>query len=123
MRHCCQFKADDIYFLYETALYTTRKLSIGFCPICKKPIAELYMQGFNGTIERKYYVGLKANNVVNELKDEINYSARECNYQKLKSKPHGWKYGENKTVKIKGEEHIQQYACDFYGNKEVIKTI
>ena len=123
MKHCCQFKADDIYFLYETALYTTRKLSIGFCPICKKPIAELYLRGFNGTIERKYYIGLKANDVVNELNDQIDYSARECNYLKFKSKPYGWKYGENKAVKIKGEEHIHQYACDFYGNKEVIKTI
>ena len=123
MKHCCQFRADDIYFLFETALYTTRKLSIGFCPICHKPIAELYKIRFDGTIEREYYVGLKANDVVNNLKDQIDYSARECNYHKFKSKPYGWKYGENKTVKIRGEERIQQYACDFYGNKEVIKTI
>jgi len=123
MRHCCQFKADDIYFLYETALYTTRKLLIGFCPICHKPVAELYKMRFDGSVEREYYIGVKANEVANNLKEQINYSARECNYQKFKSKPYGWKYGENKSVKINGKEHIKQYACDFYGNKEVIKTI
>ena len=49
--------------------------------------------------------------------------ARKFNYKKIKSKPYGWKYGINKSVKIKAKEKVKQYACDFYGNKEVIKTI
>ena len=36
---------------------------------------------------------------------------------------YGWKYGVNKSTKVNGKEKIKQYACDFYGNKEVIKTI
>lgn len=123
MRHCCSFKADDIYFLTETELYTKRKLSIGFCPICKKPVAEIFLQRFDGKIERDWFSGVKANDLVMKYKDQILYSLRECNYSKFKSKPYGWKYGLNKTVKIKGEEHIRQYACDFYGNKEMIKQI
>ena len=48
---------------------------------------------------------------------------KEANYLKIKSKPYGWKYGVNKVVKIKGKEQVKQYACDFYGNKECIKTV
>lgn len=123
MRHCCQFKADDIYYLKETNLYVTRKLSIGFCPICQKPVAELVEIRFDGVISRDYKSGIQANELAMKFKDDILYSMKECNYRKFKSKPFGWKYGLNKSVKIRGKEHVRQYACDFYGNKEVIKTV
>lgn len=123
MRHCCQFKADDIYYLKETNLYVTRKLSIGFCPICQKPVAELVEIRFYGVITRDYKSGLQANELAMKLKDDIIYSMKDCNYRKFKSKPFGWKYGVNKSVNIRGEERVRQYACDFYGNKEVIKTV
>lgn len=122
MRHCCAFKADDIYYLNETNLYTNRKLSIGFCPICKKPIAELVEIRFDGSIERFRASGLAAHELMLKLKDQISYSMRECNYMKLKSKPYGWKYGVNKSIMVNGKERIRQYAYDFYGNKEIIKT-
>ena len=121
MRHCCTFSADDIYYLLETNLYKTRKLSIGFCPICNKPVAELFQIRFDGKIEKTSQAGLKANDLMQNLKDEILYSLKECNFLKFKSKPYGWKYGVNKSVKINGKERIKQYAYDFYGNKEVIK--
>ena len=123
MRHCCSFRADDIYFLKETNLFTTRKLSIGFCPICCKPVAELLEIRFDGKIEKKFESGLRANDLMLSLKDDILYSLRECNYLKFKSKPFGWKYGVNKLTKIKGKERIRQYAYDFYGNKEVVKIV
>lgn len=123
MRHCCQFKADDIYYLKETNLYVNRKLSIGFCPICEKPVAELVEIRFDGSVSRDFKSGIQANELAMKLKDEILYSMKDCNFRKFKSKPFGWKYGINKSVKIRGEEHVRQYACDFYGNKEVIKTI
>ena len=53
------------------------------------------------------------------LQDEILYSAREINFRNAKSKPYGWKYGINKECK---NGKIKQYACDFYGNKELIKS-
>ena len=122
MRHCCQFKADEIYYLEETSLYVNRKLSIGFCPICEKPVAELVEISFTGSVERNRASGIKANVLMIELKDQIKYSMRECNYQKFKSKPFGWKYGVNKSAKIKGKEYVRQYAKDFYGNIELIKV-
>jgi len=123
MRHCCSFSADDIYYLSETNLYTTRKLSIGFCPICNKPVAELVQIRFDGKPEKIIEAGLRANELMLKIKDDILYSLKECNYRRFKAKPFGWKYGVNKSVKIKGKERIKQFAHDFYGNKEVIKLI
>lgn len=123
MRHCCQFKADDIYYLAETSLFLNRKLSIGFCPICNKPVAELHEESFSGAIQRTRFSGLKADEIVISLKDQILYSMRECNYLSVKGKPYGWKFGVNKSAKINGKEVLKQFAKDFYGNKELIKKI
>ena len=123
MRHCCEFKADDIYYLKETNLCPKRKLSIGFCPICEKPVAELTEVRFDGVIERHRASGLNANELMLKHSDQILYSMRECNHLRFKSKPFGWKYGVNKTTVIKGTERIKQFAHDFYGNKEIIKIL
>ncbi len=122
MRHCCKFKPDEIYYLKETNLYVDRKLSIGFCPICEKPVAELVEISFTGEVKRVRVSGLKANDLLFMLKNQVLYSMRECNYLKFKSKPYGWRYGVNKSSKIKGKEFVRQYAKDFYGNKELIKV-
>ena len=78
---------------------------------------------FDGEINKKAVSGLAANDLVQKHKDEILYSMKECNYARFKTRPFGWKYGINKSVKINGQEKVRQYACDFYGNKELIKTI
>ena len=122
MRHCCQFKADEIYYLEETSLYVSRKLFIGFCPICKKPVAELEEISFTGAVQRLRESGIKANELMLSVKYQISYSMRECNYRRFKTKPYGWKYGVNKSVKINGKEYLRQYAKDFYGNQELIKV-
>ena len=120
MRHCCQFKADDIYYLEDTNLYTNRTLSIGFCPICKKPVAELTEHLFTGGINKISAVGINAQNLMMSVKNSILYSMQEVNYKKFKSKPYGWRYGINKNYK---DGKAKQFACDFYGNKELIKEI
>ncbi len=123
MNHCCKFQAADVYFLAETELYPERKLSIGFCPICGKPVAELFQIRFDNVVERLSFSGVKANKIVEQNKNAILYSARECNYRRIKSKPFGWKYGVNKAVTVNGKECIKQYAYDFYGNKELVKKV
>ena len=122
MRHCCAFKADDIYYLEDSDIYSHRKLSIGFCPVCNKPVAELVEWRFDGQFNRISLSGIKAQYLVMDLKEEIVYSLKENNYLRFKSKPFGWKYGINKESKIGGKKRYKQYACDFYGNKELIKT-
>ena len=125
MRHCCKFRPDDIYYLEDTELYTNRRLSIGFCPICKKPVAEITEWRFDGTFSKTSKSGIKANEFVNSHQTEIIYSLKELHYMKFKSKPYGWNYGANKLIKNKNTktEEIRQYSYDFYGNKELIKTI
>ena len=123
MRHCSYFKANDRYFLIETDIFTFRELAVGICPICLKPIAELIQQRFDGKVLKKVFSGDKVNSLIQKLKDEILYSASECNYLKFKQKPFGWKYGVNKSVRKNSKEVLVQYAYDFYGNKELVKTI
>ena len=120
MRHCCQFKADDIYYLTENEIYTNRVLSIGFCPICKRPVAELIEYNFAGGMNKITVSGIHAQNLTVQLKNDISYSVREVNYRKQKSKPYGWKFGVNKESK---NGKVRQFAYDFYGNKELIKKI
>lgn len=120
MQHCCKFHADNIYFLEDNNMFSSRKLSIGFCPICKKPVAELTEWRFDGVFNKQRTAGINANAMVNELSNQIISSINDINYKKLKSKPYGWKYGINKQTK---NGNIKQYACDFYGNKELIKTL
>ena len=123
MQHCCKFNPTDTYFLEETNIYVNRKLSIGFCPICGIPASELVQQDFAGTITREYAFGIKANDMMRQHKDEIVYSISSLNYKRMKSRPFGWKYGMNKSGTRNGKEIVKQYACDFYGNKELIKTV
>ncbi len=122
MRHCCQFRPDDIYYLQDNDNYSSRKLSIGFCPICGKPVAELIQWRFDGKFDRDCFSGIKANDLMLKHKNEIVYSIKELNYSRFKSRPFGWKYGINKNVKSGRKDLVKQYAADFYGNKELIKS-
>ena len=122
VRHCCQFAPDDVYYLRDNDLFSFRKLSVGFCPVCLKPVAELIEWRFDGALNRVSVNGIEANDLVLKCKDEIVYSFRECNYSKFKSKPFGWVYGINKSVKSGKRRVTKQYACDFYGNKQLVKS-
>ena len=122
MRHCCQFNPDDVYYLRDNDLFSSRKLSIGFCPICSKPVAELSEWRFDGVMNKTSVSGVRANDLMLGLREEIVYSLREYNHSKFKSKPFGWVYGVNKSVKNGRRELTKQYACDFYGNKELVKS-
>ena len=95
MRHCCQFNPDDVYYLRDNDLFSSRKLSIGFCPICSKPVAELSEWRFDGVMNKVSVSGVRANDLMLGLREEIVYSLREYNYSKFKSKPFGWVYGVN----------------------------
>ena len=120
MRHCCNFAADEVYYLEETEFYHTRLLSIGFCPICKKPVAQLIEWRFDGKIFKEILSGVNANTMVLSHANEIISSIGDINTHKIKGKPFGWVYGLNKQLK---DKKIKQYACDFYGNKELVKTL
>ena len=118
MRHCVKFKPDEVYFLEDTDLYISRTLSVGFCPQCNKPVAELTETNFAGGTNKISAAGVHAHKLMLELRNSIISSSSGINYQKTKSKPYGWKYGINKEGK---NGKVKQFACDFYGNMELIK--
>ena len=119
MFHCVKFGADEVYYLADTDLYEKRILSVGFCPVCSKPVAELIEYTFTGAFNKTVVSGINAQNMMVSLKDSILRSAGAV-FRATKNKPYGWKYGINKCGK---NGKISQYACDFYGNKELIKKI
>lgn len=117
MYHCVKFSADEVYYLKDTDLCEKRILSVGFCPICNKPVAELLEYSFTGGINKITVSGINAQNMMISLRDSILRPAGSV-CRATKCKPYGWKYGINKCGK---DGKIRQYACDFYGNKELIK--
>ena len=119
MYHCVKFNPDAVYQLAETDLYEKRILSIGFCPACNKPVAELTEYSFTGALNKTVASGINAQNMMISLKDSILRST-EAVCRTTKYKPYGWKYGINRCDK---NGKVRQYACDFYGNKELIKKI
>ena len=124
MRHCNSvFCAEDIWFLIDTQTATKRKLYLANCPICTKEMA-LYSEQNPKTLEiyEKYYYSGGARKIKDKLKKEISSTL-----QGFKTKyraPYGFKYGKNIEIKKEGKcIGIKQYACDFWGNKVLVKTI
>ena len=120
MYHCISFNADEIYCLKETDICPERVLSVGFCPICNKPVTELIENSFTGVINKTTASGINAQNMMLELKKDIIRTVPKIYGKQKKMKPYGWKYGINKEGK---NAKVRQYACDFYGNKELIKKL
>ena len=125
MKHCCNFEANDIWYLKDTEEFSNRVLLIGNCPICGKHLCELYQKSnLTNSIVSQKRVGSSTKDFLSSLIDEKLYSRNELNKMKFVSKPFGWRYGVNKQKKSKdGSITIEQYAVDFYGNSEMIKKI
>lgn len=124
MRHCNSvFQAEDIWFLLDDEKYTNRKLYLASCPICGKKIA-LYSycdSKCENYFEQYFYSG-GAKRVKEKYKKEVVSTL--LGYRKRYKAPSGFKYGKNVEIKKDGKViGIKQYACDFWGNKELVKKI
>ena len=124
MRHCCEFDAFDIWYLKDDDEFTNRILFIGDCPVCKKHLAILHQKNKKtNTFLRIKKVGDSAYKFTKETKKDILYSRNSLNKTMFKPKPYGWRYGLNKEKTDKdGNTVTEQYAADFYGNTELVKT-
>ena len=122
MRHCCKFEAFDIWYLKDTEDYTNRTLFIGDCPICNKHVVELIQKNIKtNSISSIKKVGESAIQFTKDVTNDLVYSRNKLNSMKFKPKPYGWRYGVNKLKKSKnGEEFLEQYAVDFFGNSELV---
>jgi len=123
LKHCVKFTPYDIWFLDNSPSFHSRKLLLGLCPRCSKPVLELFQLSNldnSPSITRK--IGIDAHNFAQSLKPQVTYSLAECNYLKFKPAPFQWKYGINKNyVKKNGSVINKQFASDFFGNKSLVK--
>jgi len=123
--HCGRkFRASDVWFLADTKDCSNRTLYIGYCPRCNKTVTRLFET--NKTQNKTFNKpksGLKAEKEIELCKSDKLYTYFDLVIEK--GKPCGWIYGENKEIRnSKGEViKIVQKACDYYGQKETIKTI
>ena len=61
--------------------------------------------------------GVRANEICKKLAPEIDFKMSSLTLAKMRPKVYGWLYGINKEC-VGG---VEQYACDFYGNSELVK--
>lgn len=122
MRHCNSvFKADDIWFLLDKDGEINRKLYLASCPICNKDMA-LYSYVKDSECFEKYYYSGGAKKIKEKLKKDI--TSTMLGFKTKYKMPFGFKYGINKEIKKKGKVvGVKQYACDFWGNKILVKKL
>lgn len=121
MYHCMDFMPSDVWFLLPNEIFTERKLNIGFCPVCGKPVAKLKQTDLNSNTHLLKKSGLDADQFCFNLSNQIDYKKSRIISQNSRKKLYGWIYGINKQNTSNG--NIKQYASDFYGNKEIVKEM
>ena len=105
----------DIWFLYEKDGFYQRKLYIGKCPQCKKDVVALVeMRKTDGKIFIDRRENDKAAALIDKCITQLWYRHQDTIFKK--GRPFGFIYGENRENK-KGR---LTFACDFFGNKELI---
>ena len=124
MRHCNSvFSAEDIWFLLDRDNFIKRKLYIANCPICGKQMVlySYFDKEQNDYFEKYYYSGGAIRIKEKFKKDKVSTMLGFRNKYKA---PSGFKYGKNVEVRKDGKiVEIHQFACDFYGNKILVKKI
>ena len=124
VRHCNSvFSANDIWFLLDNDKFSKRKLYLAKCPVCNKKIAlySCYDIISNNYFEQYFYSG-GADRIKEKLKPDI--TSTMLGFKTKYKAPSGFKYGKNVEIKKMGKiVGIKQYACDFYGNKILVKQI
>ena len=123
MRHCNSvFKAQDIWFLLDKNICSNRKLYLANCPVCNKEMALYSCVNECGEYFEKYYYSGGAIRIKKELKKDI--VSTMLGFKEKYRAPSGFKFGINKEIKRNGKIiGIKQYACDFWGNKILVKKI
>lgn len=124
MRHCNSvFQAEDIWFLLDSGKYANRKLYLAACPICGKKIAlYAYCDTEKEEYFEQYFYSGGEKRIREKFKKEIVSTL--LGYRTKYKAPFGFKYGKNVEIKRNGKVvGVKQYACDFYGNKELVKKV
>lgn len=124
MRHCNSvFSAEDIWFLLDKDNFIQRKLYLASCPHCRKKMAlySYFDKSKNAYFEQYFYSGGEAR-IKEKFKKEV--TSTMLGFKNKYKMPSGFKYGKNVEIKRAGKTiAIKQYACDFYGNKILVKQL
>ena len=123
MRHCNSvFSAQDIWYLLDSEECIKRKLFIANCPICNKEMVLYSYSNSKGEFFEKYYYSNGARKIKERLKKDV--VSTMLGFKTKYKMPSGFVYGLNKEIKRNGKIIAQmQYACDFWGNKILVKKI
>lgn len=123
--HCGQkIKEQESWFLTNTDKCKDRILHIGICPNCLKTLSLLIeTDRITNHTYRILKTGKKAEKDIELCKLDKLYTAHDIKVKK--GKPCGWVYGENIEIHNSSGEviEIRQRACDYYGQKELVKSI
>ena len=122
MRHCNSvFSAEDIWFLLDNETQKMRKLYLATCPICEKKMA-LYSYFKDNQYYEQYFYSGGVKRIKEKLKPDL--TSTMLGFKNKYKTPSGFKYGKNVEIKRLGKiVGIKQYACDFWGNKILVKKI
>ena len=122
MRHCNSvFPATDIWFLLDKDEQCKRKLYLAHCPMCNKEMV-LYSYFDGKNYFEKYYYSNGARKIKERFKKDV--TSTMLGFKNNYKTPSGFKYGINKEIYKNGKIiGIKQYACDFWGNKILVKKI
>lgn len=114
----------DIWFLDRTKDFNDRKLLLGKTSKGKTIISLIETRIIDSQIFVDTKLGTKAEKIIKNEKNRVLYTRQQILSSK-NGKPCGWTFGEN--VEIYNKKHqlitIKQKRCDYYGQKETIKTI
>lgn len=121
--HCnSTFRPYVTWFLFPNNVYYDRSIEFGFCPHCNKDIACLVQRRKSDDKQLVQYCKRKdVGKLREQYKHEIEYKSTDL--ITAKGKPYRWVYGLNKERinKSTGEVISEQFSCDFFGNKEIVK--
>ena len=109
--------------LKDTKDFKERVLKIYQCPVCLHPLAKLICRRIEDNQRFEcLYTREDAREVIASLQRDVVRSQTDFN-NKGYSRIYGFRYGVNteKINKKTGEVTILQEACDFNGNKEMIR--
>lgn len=123
--HCrIKFKSYLIWYLSDNKDFFNRKLNIGLCPKCYSLVVELEE---TRKADNKVFYDISFGQKAKNLKDRLSTEKLYTSYDLFKGKDSlfGFRYGINKEKfnKEKNTYEIEQYSCDFYGNKELVKKV
>ena len=116
-------EAKETLYLKDTRDFKDRVLKIYQCPVCLHPLAKLICKRIED--DQKFeclYTREDAKEVIEDLSKEVDRSQKDFK-NNVYSRLYGFRYGVNtqKINKKTGEVITYQEACDFNGNKEIVR--